>query len=155
MRFWLVDNILELDRGRRIVTVKAVSMAEEYLADHFPTFPVLPGVLMLQVLIESATWLVRDATDFAPNLILLRNARNVAYKSFVRPGNLLRVEVHCRKLDPDGSDFDGIGWCNQTEVVKGRFSLGHTRRGETASGGFTPDQKMVQDARTRFSLIRR
>lgn len=155
LKFALVDNILELDRGRRIVAVKAVSLAEEYLADHFPTFPVLPGVLMLQALVESATWLVRDATDFAPTLILLRNARNVTYKSFVKPGNLLRVEVNCRKLDPEGSDFDGTGWCNQTEVVKGRFSLRHSPCGETARGEVWPDQRMVQDARARFSLIRR
>lgn len=154
MRFSLVDNILELDRSRRIVAIKAVSLAEEYLVDHFPTFPVLPGVLMLQVLVESATWLVRDATDFAPCLILLRNARNVTYKSFVKPGNLLRVEVNCLKLDPEVSDFVGTGWCNQTEVVKGRFSLRHTPCGETASGGAASDQRMVQDARTRFSLIR-
>jgi 3-hydroxyacyl-[acyl-carrier-protein] dehydratase len=45
MRFGFVDNIVELTRGERIVAVKAVSLAEEYLADHFPTFPVLPGVL--------------------------------------------------------------------------------------------------------------
>ena len=155
MRFSLVDNILELERGRRIVAVKAVSMAEEYLADHFPTFPVLPGVLMLQALVESATWLIREATDFAPILILLRNARNVTYKSFVKPGNLLRVEVRCRRLEVDGSDFDGTGWCNQTEVVKGRFSMGHAPCGPSAIAGTSPDARMVQDARARFGLIRR
>lgn len=155
MKFALVDNVLELDRGRRIVAVKAVSLAEEYLADHFPTFPVLPGVLMLQAMVESATWLVRDATDFVPTVILLRNARNVTYKSFVKPGNLLRVEVTCRRLDPADSDFDGTGWCNQTEVVKGRFSLRHAPCGRAADGGGTPDERIVQDARTRFSLIRR
>ena len=155
MRFSLVDSILELDRGRRIVAVKAVSLAEEYLADHFPTFPVLPGVLMLQTLVESATWLVRDATDFAPKIILLQNARNVTYKSFVKPGNLLRVEVNCHRLDPQTSDFDGTGWCNQTEVVKGRFSLGHTAFAATAVGGGAPDTRVVQNARDRFSLLRR
>jgi len=125
MKFALVDNIVELERGKRIVTVKAVSLAEEYLADHFPTFPVLPGVLMLQALIESAAWLVRDATDFAPSLILLREAKNVTYRSFVKPGNLLRLETSCRRLAPDGSDFSGCGFCNDTEIVKARFGLSH------------------------------
>ena len=45
MKFGFVDSIVELTRGERIVAVKAVSLAEEYLADHSPTFPVLPGVL--------------------------------------------------------------------------------------------------------------
>ena len=48
MRFRLIDDILEQDENR-IVVVKNVTNAEEYLQDHFPTFPVLPGVLMLEV----------------------------------------------------------------------------------------------------------
>lgn len=154
MKFALVDQILELERGRRIVAVKAVSLAEEYLADHFPTFPVLPGVMMLQALVESATWLVREATDFAPALVLLRGARNVTYKSFVKPGNLLRVEVVCRKLETDGSDFEGTGWCNQTEVVKGRFSLRHGSC-DAVGGAADAGERIIQDAKARFSLIRR
>src|SRR5262245_31270291 len=125
MKFALVDNIIELERGRRIVAVKAVSLAEEYLADHFPTFPVLPGVLMLEALTESAAWLVRDAQDFRSSLILLREARNVTYKSFVKPGQMLRMEVVCRRLDPDESEFEGIGYSAQQEVVRARFTLRH------------------------------
>jgi 3-hydroxyacyl-[acyl-carrier-protein] dehydratase len=98
MKFGLVDRILELTRGERIVAVKAVSLAEEYLADHFPTFPVLPGVLMLQAMTEAATWLVHDAFDFTCSLILLREAKNVTYKNFVKPGNLLTLTVTCRRL---------------------------------------------------------
>ena len=55
MRFILIDKIVSLKTGKEIKTVKNVSLAEEYLADHFPTFPVLPGVLLLQGLIESAS----------------------------------------------------------------------------------------------------
>jgi len=155
MRFALVDQITELVRGERIVAVKAVSLAEEYLADHFPTFPVLPGVLMLQTLVESATWLVRDALDFAPTLILLKNAKNVTYKSFVKPGNLLRVEVTCRNLNPSESDFEGAGWCNQVEVVKARFSLRHSRLADSQPSLTETDERITEDARRRFELLRR
>jgi len=155
MKFGLVDSILELTRGERILTVKAVTLAEEYLADHFPTFPVLPGVLMLQALVESAAWLVRDALDFAPSLVLLREAKNVTYKSFVKPGNLLRVEVQCRRLAPDESDFDGIGLCNQVEVVKARFGLTHVRLGAYQAPLESIDQRLVAEARATFALLRR
>ena len=74
MKFGFVDSIVELSRGERIVAVKAVSLAEEYLADHFPTFPVPPGVLMLEALVESAAWLVRDAQDFTSSPGLSRRA---------------------------------------------------------------------------------
>lgn len=155
MKFGFVDNIVELTRGERIVAVKAVSLAEEYLADHFPTFPVLPGVLMLEALVESAAWLVRDAQDFAPSLVLLHNARNVTYKSFVKPGNLLRMEVTCRRLAQGESDFEGIGYCNQTEVVKARFGLRHFSLQDREPTLAHLDRRMTDDARARFAFLRR
>lgn len=149
MKFSLIDRIVELEPGRRIVSVKAVTLAEEYLGDHFPTFPVLPGVFMLEALAESAAWLVRDALDFAPGLILLRNAKNVTYKSFVKPGNLLSLEVTCRKLTEGESDFDGIGTSRDTEVVRARFGLRHT----TVGGDGDANARLVADARRRFTLL--
>ena len=53
MLFDFVDDVLERD-GRTIVTVKRVTAADEYLRDHFPTFPVLPGVLMLESMVQAA-----------------------------------------------------------------------------------------------------
>lgn len=154
MKFELIDRIIELSRGERIVAVKAVSLAEEYLADHFPTFPVLPGVLMLEALVESARWLVRDAQDFANTVILLREAKNVTYKGFVKPGNLLTVTVTCRRLAQGESDFDGVGHCNQSEVVRARFGLTHfcvrDRHGAPASR----DKRLADAARLRFAQLR-
>ena len=51
MRFILIDKVISLQAGKEIKAIKGVSLAEEYLADHFPTFPVLPGVLLLEGLI--------------------------------------------------------------------------------------------------------
>lgn len=153
MKFGLIDRIVELTRGERIVTVKAVSLAEEYLADHFPTFPVLPGVLMLEALVESAAWLVRDAQDFANTIILMAEAKNVTYKSFVKPGNLLTLSVTCRQLAHGESSFDGVGHCNQQEVVRARFRLTHTTICEQRSVGKAADQRLAADARSKFALL--
>ncbi len=79
MRFILIDKIVSIEPGKEIKAVKSISLAEEYLADHFPTFPVLPGVLLLEGLIESASWLVREAENFAHSMILLEQARNIKY----------------------------------------------------------------------------
>lgn len=123
MRFTFVDRILEFTPRERIVAVRGVTLGEEYLADHFPTFPVLPGVLMLQSLVEAAGWLACEAAGFPDAPFLLREAKNITYKSFVRPGQLLRVEVKARRLDATESDFEGSGYCNELEVIKGRFGL--------------------------------
>lgn len=153
MKFVFVDRILELTRGARIVAVKAVTQSEEYLADHFPTFPVLPGVLMLEVLAESAAWLVLEARDFDPVVVLLQEARNVTYKSFVRPGDLLRVEVNCRRIEPERSEFDGVGFSGETEVVRARFSMKHlaVEAGATGFGGGSGNS--ADEIRKRFARL--
>lgn len=153
MKFGFVDSIIELTRGKRIVAIKAVSLAEEYLSDHFPTFPVLPGVLMLEALTEAAAWLVRDALDFLPSVVLLQRAKNVIYKDFVRPGTLLRVEVDCRRLGKNASEFSGVGFCRENEVVKARFSMTHFSVGDGTSGDSPIDQRLVAAAKAKFALL--
>ncbi len=85
MRFNLVDRILEVQPGKVIRAVKYLTLGEEYLADHFPTFPVMPGVLMLQTLVEAGAWLWRITDDFQHSVIVLREAKNVKYGTFIMP----------------------------------------------------------------------
>ena len=89
MRFTLLDRIVEVDPGKSITAVKAVSLSEEYLADHFPRFPVLPGVFMLEAMTQAAAWTIRLGEDFANSIVVLRAARNVKYGDFVEPGRVL------------------------------------------------------------------
>ena len=86
MRFTLVDRILEVEPGRKIRAVKNLTLGEEYLSDHFPTFPVMPGVLMLQTLVEAGSWLLRLTEDFRHSVITLREAKNVKYGHFMSRG---------------------------------------------------------------------
>jgi len=154
MKFTLVDQVLELVPHERIVAVKSVSRAEEYLADHFPTFPVLPGVLMLETLVEAARWLTWVGEDFAHSLILLREAKNVTYKSFVAPGETLRVEVTCRRSAQEESDFAGTGYCDEREVVKARFCLAHWNLANTNPELAHVDRRLCEAARSRWALLK-
>src|SRR4051812_33115314 len=92
VKFNLIDRIEQIT-DERIVAVKYVSLAEEYLADHFPTFPVLPGVMMLEAITQAAGWLLHRRQDFGKSMAVLKEARNVKYGQFVAPGNHLRVDV--------------------------------------------------------------
>ena len=76
-----------------MTAVKSVSLAEEYLADHFPEFPVLPGVFMLEAATQSAAWLVRMSEDYAHSMIVLQEAKSVKFTDFVTPGNRLEMRV--------------------------------------------------------------
>ncbi len=93
MRFHLVDRILEVQPGRSLRAVKNLTLGEEYLADHFPTFPVMPGVLMLQALVEAGAWLLRVTDDFRHSVIVLREARDVKYGTFMEPGRQMSITV--------------------------------------------------------------
>src|SRR5262245_55707568 len=98
MRFNLVDRIAEVVPGRLIRAWKNLTLGEEYLADHFPTFPVMPGVLMLQALVEAGAWLVRATDDFRHAVIVLREARNVKYGNFMEPGRSLVVTAEVAEM---------------------------------------------------------
>ena len=91
MRFTLLDRIDAYQPGKFLRGCKFLTLGEEYLADHFPTFPVMPGVLMLQTLVEAGAWLLRISDDFRHSVIVLREARNVKYGSFMQPGKTLVV----------------------------------------------------------------
>ena len=106
MHFALIDAVLE-EGPDRVVAVKQVTLAEEYLQDHFPTFHVLPGVFMLEGLVQAARHLLDKQGH--PRMVL-GGVKALRYGSFVRPGDALVVDVTLEKTLPDGSfQFKGAG----------------------------------------------
>jgi 3-hydroxyacyl-[acyl-carrier-protein] dehydratase len=154
MRFILIDKIISLEPGKRIKTVKSVSLAEEYLADHFPTFPVLPGVLLLEGLIESASWLVRETENFAHSMILLEQARNVKYKSFLAPGAQIEYTVEVKTLEEIVSSFTGFGLSGGERIVEARFGLRHFNLADENSTMAATDARIIENMKKRWELLR-
>ncbi|MBI3406846.1 MAG: beta-hydroxyacyl-ACP dehydratase [Planctomycetes bacterium] len=125
MRFNLVDRLLDFEPGQRIRLVKNLTLAEEYLADHFPTFPVMPGVLMLETLVEAGAWLLRFTDDFRHSVIVLREARNVKYGNFMEPGRSLVVTAEIAEMREDKPEvtFKGKGEMDGASTVSAKFTL--------------------------------
>ena len=99
MRFTLLDRVTAIEPGKSITAIKTLTLSEEYLADHFPRFPVMPGVLMLEAMTQAAAWTIRVAEDFAHSIVVLRAARNVKYGDFVEPGRVLTVTAEVLAQD--------------------------------------------------------
>jgi 3-hydroxyacyl-[acyl-carrier-protein] dehydratase len=153
MKFILVDRIVSIEPGRRIVTIKALSLAEEYLADHFPAFPVLPGVLMLEAIVQSAAWLVRVRQDFAKSIVLLSAARNVRYSSFVQPGHIFRSEVEAVEIGETSARFKAAGFVEDTQTVSARLELRCFNLAETQPHLASADRAIVEQLRSQFKLV--
>lgn len=154
MRFILTDKIESIEPGKRIVTVKALSLAEEYLADHFPIFPVLPGVLMIEAMVQAAAWLVRVQQNFAKSIIVLRSAKNVRYSSFVAPGDFLRCQLEAVSISDDAASFKGSGHVGETQVVSGRLELKcYNLADQGGNWRREADESILAQLRTRFRLV--
>jgi 3-hydroxyacyl-[acyl-carrier-protein] dehydratase len=137
MHFNLVDRVLE-QSADRIVTIKQVSAAEEYLGDHFPGFPVLPGVMMLEAMVQAGRRLAEGSGQ--PPRLVLGQVRALKYGRFVRPGEVLRVEVTLAKtLDGGGVECKGEGRVVRVGPVGGAAAAGGEAADEpvAVSGRFT------------------
>ena len=155
MKFILIDRIVSLEEGRTLTAAKSVSLAEEYLGDHFPAFPVLPGVLLLEGLVESAGWLVRKTENFAHSMILLAEARNVKYKSFLPPGSQILYTVEAKAIDANASSFAGSGIADGQAIVEARFRLRHFNLAERDPALADLDAQVVEQMKKRYNLLSR
>ena len=120
MRFSLIDSVVALEPNDRITATKTVALSEEYLTDHFPGFPVVPGVLMVEAMTQAAAWLIRVSEGFVNSMVVLRKAQNVKYGRFVRPGQTLTLSVQIVNQDERETTVKARG------TVDGRLSVSAT-----------------------------
>jgi 3-hydroxyacyl-[acyl-carrier-protein] dehydratase len=155
MRFTLIDRVTHLEPGARIVAVKNLSLAEEYLADHFPGFPVMPGVLMLEAMTQAAAWLVRVSDDFAHSTVILKEARNVKYGNFVEPGQTLTITAEIAGQDEHEVKIKAQGAVDGKQAVSGRLVLARYNLAETDPQRAFTDQVVIQKLRELLALLYR
>jgi 3-hydroxyacyl-[acyl-carrier-protein] dehydratase len=155
MRFVLIDRITELQRGESLVAVKNLSLAEEYLADHFPGFPVMPGVLMLEALTQAGAWLIRDMEDFAHSVIVLKQAKTIKYGSFVEPGRQLQLRVNLVTHGETETTFKGVGVIDGQEMVKGRITLTRYNLRDRSPSLHATDTLITSGLRDLFATLRK
>src|SRR5262245_30239361 len=154
MRFNLVDRIEEVEPGRMVRASKNLTLGEEYLADHFPTFPVMPGVLMLQALVEAGAWLLRITDDFRHSVCVLREARGVKYGAFMAPGRQMRIQVELAEQDGPLASMKGKGDVDGNSVVSARLTLCRYNLSDRNPALAAVDERIVQELRGRYQVLR-
>jgi 3-hydroxyacyl-[acyl-carrier-protein] dehydratase len=154
MRFNLVDRILEVQPGQSIRAIKNLTLGEEYLADHFPTFPVMPGVLMLQTLVEAGAWLLRVTDEFRYSVVVLREAKNVKYGTFMEPGRQMSIAVDLVEQSAGLASFKGKGEVDGNATVSARFTVARYNLAERNAALRATDERLVAHLRQVYALLR-
>ena len=106
--FLLVDRIVELEADR-VVGIKNVTANEPFFQGHFPDFPVMPGVLIIEAMAQTAGVLVlKSIPDRANKLVLLVAVENARFRKPVVPGDTLRMEMKVIKRKASVAKMDGV-----------------------------------------------
>ena len=99
MRFILVDEIVEMVPGRHIRATKFISPDEDYFRDHFPGFPVVPGVLLTEMMAQTAGKCL-DAENPARGKSMLAKINGASFRDWVRPGETALIHGEVRTSRP-------------------------------------------------------
>ena len=153
MRFFLLDRICSFEPDKEITAIKNVSLAEEYLADHFPEFPILPGVFMLEAATQAAAWLIRLSEDYAHSIVVLHEARAIKYADFVTPGHALKVRVEQTESQQRYVKVKFRGEVDDRLSVSGRLVLERYNLADEDPTRVGLDKRMIAYQRKTASLL--
>jgi 3-hydroxyacyl-[acyl-carrier-protein] dehydratase len=96
--FLLIDRVVELEPGQRVVAIKNVTANEPQFTGHFPDRPIMPGVLMVEALAQAGAVAVLSLPAYRGKLALFAGIDDCRFRRTVLPGDTLRLEVTIEKL---------------------------------------------------------
>src|ERR1700745_93662 len=93
--FLLIDRVIEIERSKRIVAIKNVTINEPFFTGHFPGYPVMPGVLVVEAMAQAGCiLLLSEIANREEKLVLFTGIENAKFRRQVTPGDQLRLEVN-------------------------------------------------------------
>jgi 3-hydroxyacyl-[acyl-carrier-protein] dehydratase len=127
MHVSLIDRILSLEAGREIRAAKNLSYREDFLGDHFASFPLMPGALQVEAMVQMAQWMLRVAEGFPEADFMPCVFSNTRYARYVRPGDQIVFTVTLQKnVTPEQGDrwkFKGTGEVDGQRACQAQFEL--------------------------------
>ncbi len=134
--FLMVDRILSLEQGKRVVALKNITANEIYFLGHFPDFAVMPGALIIESMAQAAIVLFRksyerEAAPAGGKRVFFFGGAKVRFLKPVFPGDQLQVEVSVLKAVSDGAIVEAVATVEAQRVAKAELSFGVKQLAET------------------------
>ena len=140
MRWIWIDKFVEFHSGKSAVAVKNVTLAEDYLHDHFPGFPVMPETLMIEAMAQTSGILVGEANSFKEKVILAKIKKCVFF-DYVKPGDTIKLDAKIESLVPEAASTSGRITCQEKLIAEIDLMFSHIDRNLT--GKEFPEENFV------------
>ncbi len=124
MRWIWIDKFIEFESGKRAVSVKNVSLAEEHLHDHFPGYPNMPASLMIEAMAQTGGILVGEVRDFQEKVILAKIS-SAKFYDLALPGDQLRLEAVVENVAPEAATISGTIRCEDRLIAEISLMFSH------------------------------
>ena len=119
----LIDRIVELDPGVRVVAIKNISMSDQVFQGHFPGTPVFPGVFIIEAMAQAGAYLLlRETPDRENKLVYFAGIDEAKFRKPVVPGDQLRLEMAVIKHRPSFARISGKAFVGETLVAEALLS---------------------------------
>jgi 3-hydroxyacyl-[acyl-carrier-protein] dehydratase len=132
MRWYWIDRFIEFESGRRARAVKAVSLAEDHLHDHWPDYPVMPNCLVIEGMAQTGGLLVCEHNNFTEKVVLAKISKARFYADAL-PGDVLTYTTDVEYIKKDGAMVTGTAHRGEElfaemDLVFAHLSEGHEDR---------------------------
>lgn len=124
--FLLVDRVIEIEKGKKAIGIKNVTINDNFFQGHFPTRPVMPGVLMVEAMAQTAGVVVLTNEAHHGKVAFFMALDNVKFRKIVVPGDQLMMEVEVTKDKSKTAQIHAVGKVNQEVVVEADMLISFT-----------------------------
>lgn len=121
--FLLLDRIVEIEAGKKVIAQKNLTINEPFFAGHFPGEPVMPGVLIVEALAQAGAVALLSQAEFKGKTAYFGGIDQVKFRQKVVPGDILRLEVEIVKLKGRAGIGQGVATVDSKKVCEGRLTF--------------------------------
>jgi 3-hydroxyacyl-[acyl-carrier-protein] dehydratase len=121
--FLMIDEVVSVEEGKKVVALKRVCVDEPYFKGHFPEFPVMPGVLIVEAMAQAGAVGLLSMPLYKGKMVFLGAIDKVKFRKKVVPGDVLRLEVEFVKLKSAAGIGRGVAYVDSSKVAEAELTF--------------------------------